>query len=93
MISSENTVLVRVNGVPFRMPHDEMQDPRTDHHGPPSWCGETEPDWPDGQGGTVVCTLAPHPAGPSGTVHIARGGQDEIIAVWGTPALVRDDDY
>lgn len=93
MISDENTTVVRVNSVPFRIPHDEMQDPHADSLGLDSWCGETEPDWPDGQGGSVICTLAPHSGGPSGTVHIARGGEDEIIAIWGEPALVHDGDY
>jgi hypothetical protein len=92
MISEMNTTIVRVNGVPMRMPHDEMRDP---HQGAPiaSTCGALEPDWPDGQGGNVRCTRPPHSAGPSGTVHIARGGEDEVLAIWGATALIDDRDY
>ena len=91
------TRIVRVNGTPLRIPEDELPDPHPDGYGPAYGiddepCGATEPDWPDGSGGVAICTLPPHETSPEhGTAHIAHGGEYNVIAIWGEPAIMTDD--
>jgi hypothetical protein len=82
-----DTKIVRMNGVPVRVPHEELTDPDK-YSGEP--CGATEPYWPDSEGG-ATCTLAPHETGPAGSAHIAHDGDWNVIAIWwGT--IVADQD-
>lgn len=71
-----NTRIVRIEGVAFRVPSEELPDPHGDS--PAGGCGAYEPDWPDLHGG-AVCTLAPH---TRTVAHIAHGGEYEVIAIW-----------
>jgi hypothetical protein len=87
-----NTKIVRMNGVPVRVPSDQLTDPDP-------WraedCGAREPEWPDGMGGQVVCTLPPHarPDGPDGVAHMANNAASDIIAIWwDVPAVWNVDD-
>jgi len=92
------TRIVRINGTPLRVVWNELPDPYPDGYGPAYGTGDTtcdalEPDWPDGTGGVAVCTMPVHDdSAGHGTVHIAHGGQNEVIAIWGEPALLSDDD-
>jgi len=80
------TRIVRVNGTPLRVPMDELPDPNLG--GIAETCGATEPNWPDGTGGSLICTLARHDdSGERGTVHIAHSGQLTVLAIWGNEAL------
>jgi hypothetical protein len=60
------------------------------------WCPATEPDWPDGSGGQVVCCLAVHETGPAGLAHIANNAGSplgDVIAIWwDVPAVPGDGD-
>ena len=76
------TKIVRIQGVRVRVPRAELTDALSFWGDP---CDATEPEWPDGSGGEVVCTLPPHPAGASGIAHIANNADAvgaDIIAIW-----------
>ena len=77
------TKIVRVNGVQWRVPDDELPDPNPDYTG--ETCNAVEPDWSDGTG-QAVCTIAPH---PSSVAHIAHDGEG-VVAIWGTPAVINN---
>ena len=88
-----DTRIIRINGVPVRVPREQL------HEHPPfedNVCGVPEPDWPDGTGGDVVCTLPPHETGPSGLAHMANDAgafYARIIAIWwDAPARPGNDD-
>lgn len=86
------TKIVRMNGTPVRVPSNMLTDPDTFARTGPG-CDAIEPDWPDGTGGMVVCTLDPHPTGPDGLAHIANNGSCDIIAIWwDAPARPNSDD-
>ena len=77
--------IVRMNGIPVRVPSDQLIDPDPARR---TICEAPEPEWPDGSGGVVVCTLAPHATGPDGSAHIANNAGADVIAIWwGTPAV------
>ena len=81
---------VRLNGIPVRVPAEELTDPDT-FTGTP--CQATEPEWPGGSGGSAACTLAPHGTGPDGSAHIAHNGSWDVIAIWwDAPAQPNDAD-
>lgn len=61
---------VHVNGVPLRVPQEELPDPH------PELAGGSCP-WLD-QATNAVCTVS----GPHGTAHIAHDGCGQVIALW-----------
>jgi hypothetical protein len=84
------TKIVRVNGIPVRVPAEELTDPDKFSGGAP--CAAVEPWWPTGRG-EASCTIAPHETGPAGTAHIAHDGSWNVLAIWwDVPAVPGPDD-
>jgi hypothetical protein len=79
-----DTRIVRINGVPYRIPADELPDAHSDRPG-----GTCRAEEPDNLYGAAVCTLDAH--GPD-VMHIAAGGEWDVIAIWGEPAVVTNAD-
>lgn len=88
------TLIVRIMGTPVRVPRDHFTEASPNEG---EFCETTEPCWPDGSGGGVVCTLPPHESGPDGTAHMANNAdavEASIIAIWwDTPAVINGDDF
>jgi hypothetical protein len=87
------TRIIRIQGIPARVPDGMFTQANT---GPGPFCETTEPNWPDGCGGTVVCCLPRHESGPYGQAHIANNAgwpSGDVIAIWqDTPAIPADYD-
>jgi hypothetical protein len=75
------TRIVRINCAPFRVPADELPDPNADRPG--GTCRAGEPN------GGAVCTLDVH---APDIMHIAHGGNGEVIAMWGSVAVATSAD-
>lgn len=93
-MNETETRIMRVQGIPVRAFDGVFTLPTAPPAGRP--CMETEPDWPDGSGGSVVCDLPRHETGPDGLAHIATNAGypvGDIIAIWwNMPARPSDTD-